>query len=123
MKELQDNFTTVEQSKRLIELGVPRNSADCYRWDFGEQFNIRYSSEVHTIYFDYQKSWKDKIPCWSAGRLIEIYELCAGEYYSHRRSEGDDLVEAIIYKIERAIEANRLQPDIYPPFDVSYLEE
>ena len=24
------NYTTKEQSKRLIELGVPENSADCY---------------------------------------------------------------------------------------------
>ena len=30
MKKLQQNFTTTEQSKRLLELGVPADSADCY---------------------------------------------------------------------------------------------
>ena len=30
MKKLQNNFTTPEQSKRLLELGVPADSADCY---------------------------------------------------------------------------------------------
>ena len=30
MKTLQNNFTTPEQSKRLLELGVPADSADIY---------------------------------------------------------------------------------------------
>ena len=30
MKQLQNNFTTPEQSKRLLELDVPADSADCY---------------------------------------------------------------------------------------------
>jgi hypothetical protein len=30
MKKLQNNFTTPEQSKRLLELGVPADSADLY---------------------------------------------------------------------------------------------
>jgi hypothetical protein len=29
MRKLQNNFTTPEQSKRLLELGVPVDSADC----------------------------------------------------------------------------------------------
>ena len=30
IKKLQNGFTTPEQSKRLLELGVPVDSADCY---------------------------------------------------------------------------------------------
>lgn len=30
MKTLQNNFTTPEQSKRLLEVGVPADSADFY---------------------------------------------------------------------------------------------
>ncbi len=30
MKKLQSNFTTPEQSKRLLEMGVPTDSADFY---------------------------------------------------------------------------------------------
>ncbi len=29
MKQLQNNFTSPEQSKRLLELGLPADSADC----------------------------------------------------------------------------------------------
>lgn len=29
IKKLQNNFTTPEQSKRLLKLGVPADSADC----------------------------------------------------------------------------------------------
>lgn len=34
MKKLQNNYTTPEQSKRLLELGLPADSADCYYRDF-----------------------------------------------------------------------------------------
>lgn len=30
IKKLQNNYTTPKQSKRLLELGVPADSADCY---------------------------------------------------------------------------------------------
>lgn len=33
MSKLQNNFTTPEQSKRLLELGVPADSADCFWFD------------------------------------------------------------------------------------------
>ena len=32
--KLQNNFTTPEQSKRLLELGVPADSADCYIYTY-----------------------------------------------------------------------------------------
>ena len=31
---MDKNFTTIEQSKKLLELGIPANSADCY-WEIG----------------------------------------------------------------------------------------
>ena len=34
MKNLQNNFTTQEQSKMLLELGVPADSSDCIRWSY-----------------------------------------------------------------------------------------
>ena len=30
MKTLQNNYTTPEQSKQLLKLGVPTDSADCF---------------------------------------------------------------------------------------------
>ena len=50
MEKLQINVTTQEQSKRLLELGVPADSADCYY----------HNGDV----------------CWSVGRLIQIIQIC-----------------------------------------------
>lgn len=49
MKKLQNNYTTPEQSKRLLELGIPAWTADCfYIRPFGNQIydktpNINYN--------------------------------------------------------------------------------
>jgi len=79
IKKLQNNYTTPEQSKRLLELGVPADSADCYllrTYTKGDTFIVE-------VLHDELYSKKDKftnmleyIPCWSVGRLIEIYSLC-----------------------------------------------
>ena len=77
MKTLQSNFTNPEQSKRLLELGVPVDSADCYLVRFGIDEcwevkvllnNVRYS-EIAISNQEYC------LPCWSVGRLIEIFDL------------------------------------------------
>lgn len=78
MKKLQNNFTTPEQSKRLLELGVPADSADCY-----------YSAIDHYTHpviwhVNVSKFWGTKCPCWSVGRLIEIFELCTGRQLIRR---------------------------------------
>lgn len=70
IKKLQNNFTTPEQSKRLLELGVPADSADCY-----------YSSTFHNIIVlndDINKNefFRAILPVWSYGRLIEIWLKC-----------------------------------------------
>lgn len=67
MKKLQNNFTTPEQSKRLLELGVPADSADCFFTDSGKR-------EIKNTPFDILYT-----PCWSVGRLIEIYEMVSEE--------------------------------------------
>ena len=75
MKKLQNNFTTPEQSKRLLEIGVPADSADCclrrILTDGGycETWIVDVFNFIGQIYDDY-------LPCWSVGRLIEIYNTC-----------------------------------------------
>lgn len=92
IKKLQNNFTTPEQSKRLLELGVPADSADlCYRfytnlyedtvmWDtpsvIAENQHIEWSHKLRSGDTAY-------IPCWSVGRLVEIYFTCALEYHPY----------------------------------------
>jgi hypothetical protein len=70
MKLLQRNFTTPEQSKRLLELGVPEWTADCfYKLDL-------YSFKTEMCFTKEDSLLHHYTPCWSVGRLIEIYLIC-----------------------------------------------
>ena len=86
MKNLQNNFTTPEQSKRLLELGIPADSADCYLL----RTHTKGDTFIVEVLHDELYSKKDKftnlleyMPCWSVGRLIEIYLTCALEYHPY----------------------------------------
>lgn len=70
----------MEQSKRLLELGVPVDSADCYLLRTHTQGDTFIIEVLH----DELYSKKDKftnlleyLPCWSVGRLIEINRICS----------------------------------------------
>ena len=70
MKKLQNDNTTLEQSKRLLELGVPADSANYY---YGKDGKIHYIDGI----IPRSLLWADGlVPCWSVGRLIEIYMIC-----------------------------------------------
>ena len=110
--KLQNNFTTPEQSKRLLELGVPADSADCYR-----QLNFEHlpwirntKSELDSDMWDELINGKSiNIPCWSAGRLIEIFELCYTDkleehiWYNHQ-GKGDTIVERVMWDFNNKAE-------------------
>lgn len=104
MKKLQNNFTTPEQSKILLELGVPSDSADCYLTRFGIDEgwkakilnNVKYSE----IAISNQKYC---LPCWSVGRLIEIYCLATGVEYIKISTSEISLTELMIKIIEIAV--------------------
>ena len=77
MKKLNRDFTTPAQSKRLLELGVPASSANCY---------IDKDGKVHCFDGDTPKSLMFDagcIPCWTTGRLIEIHTICGGTSSSY----------------------------------------
>lgn len=119
MKKLQRNFTAPEQSKRLLELGVPADSADCYisnekifvlhNCTFQENFNNDLDmARSHLIDMPHY------LPCWSFGRLIEIIDECAlgenpnpntGEYPSTKKVKNKlciSYIEYLVKSIERA---------------------
>lgn len=90
MKTLQNNFTTPEQSKRLLELGVPVDSADLIQVQDAittdEYIMVRNEDEPIGEFIENNQ---DIIPCWSVGRLIEIYEIVgenAGQCVSTTKS-------------------------------------
>ena len=104
MKTLQ-NFTTPEQSKRLLELGLPADSADLYYHKLGQL--DEYSLNIlDAPYSDIEvKEYKNMyIPCWSVGRLIEIWQLCMGSDYIIYND--DNLTETLIDNITGAIANN-----------------
>ena len=81
MKKLQNNFTTMEQSKRLLELGVPTDSADCY-----------YSQTCRTIVIvdeqiNKKEFYKAILPIWSVGRMMEICKTCEPKKYYEQLCE------------------------------------
>lgn len=72
--KLYNNYTTPEQSQRLLEIGVPADSADCYINTNGNTTNV--IPEDSPKYSEYCRKLSYLIPCWSVGRLIEIYNIC-----------------------------------------------
>lgn len=68
----QRNFTTPEQSVRLIEMGVPVESADCYYY-LGQ---LRMRSSEEELSKDFFHSNTLAIPCWSLGQLMDVYMRC-----------------------------------------------
>lgn len=119
MKKLQNNYTTPEQSKRLLELGVPADSADCYLL----RTHTKGDAFIVEVLHDELYSKKDKftnmleyLPCWSVGRLIEIFDIC-NLYELHKFSTRDWSVniKKLMRDYEVAAEENML--------DFSKLEE
>lgn len=81
--KLQNNYTTPEQSKRLLELGVQAESADCYYETYyvgsenpilAYQQRPRIITDGDIINFSAKNKRGDNYvyPCWSVGRLIEV---------------------------------------------------
>ena len=110
IKKLQNNFTTPEQSKRLLELGVPADSADCYYTNMHMTIWIR--NTIDRI------DWGAKVggvsfytPCWSVGRLMEIMALCykfdlpdSGSVQVYKTDiEKGIVIDVLISDIERFI--------------------
>lgn len=82
IKKLQNNFTTPEQSKRLLELGVPADSADCYTTTNNGRavvLNLLFSEFMKNVVAGGFNNPDAYLPCWSVGRLMEVCKIC-GSY-------------------------------------------
>lgn len=73
--KLYNNFTTKEQSKRLLELGLPIDSADCF-FDGWEKLVYRDERYNDSNFFE---THPECVPCWSVGRLLEIICKCSDD--------------------------------------------
>ena len=121
MKQLQNNFTTPEQSKRLLELGIPEDSSDCFY--INDEYTPHVRDELYERNTGYKFPFSEEgfAPCWSVGRLIEIYITCIEHYTGDERlTFGQDTVRlGMIDCIIAAIEVGCDDGDI----DFSKLEE
>jgi hypothetical protein len=112
---LQNNFTTPEQSKQLLELGIPKGTADCvyiiYQKDNNEDYYtlnvpLPHQSPITDIVEKGNADYKDGnvkfCYCWSVGRLIEIYGFGTNQHIGNIWYRNP--MECIIADIEIAIE-------------------
>jgi hypothetical protein len=92
MIELKPLFTTQEQSKTLLELGMPRDSAD-FKYVPQRTFNSYFLADPadglddSKVFYPNEPTFNGTgvrewdIPCWSIGRLFQILSIC----YDHPR--------------------------------------
>lgn len=115
MSKLQSDFTTPEQSKRLLELGVPKWTANYYYEGYG--FGAGYSKSIYVCPNQKFSSMID-FPCWSVGRLIEILKVCIID-----KSELEEIFEYLkdcIYTVDALLQMYKEWKDF---IDFSKLEE
>ena len=108
MRKLETHFTTTEQSERLLALGLPADTADCY-YEMAYRPILQLLPEGISFsqlpqYIDDEDGDTDEIPCWSVGRLIEIAEIMVGsdtwQDYQQPSKEKPTLAERAVCTIE-----------------------
>ena len=101
MKQLQNNFTTPEQSKRLLELGLPAWTANIMfdinrrRYDLIDPEDESWAETERTLFYN-----GGAIPHWSVGRLIEIYFICSFQPEILIDYTMEDLVDYLVSLFE-----------------------
>ena len=80
MRTLQYNFTTPEQSERLLELGVPADSADCFIAQYSDGGYCPLPGIINDEFQDREWLMRIGIPCWSVGRLMELWMIYNSHY-------------------------------------------
>ena len=102
--------TSVEQSKRLLELGLKKETADMCWLDHAltEDYDDWRSSPIYKDWEDWQK---DGIPAWSLHRLLEMLYADIGECMIFFPNTYDEFIADIENHIRRGC------------FNQDYLEE
>lgn len=115
MKQLQNNYTTPEQSKKLLDLGVPVLTADCYFYI--KEVNGRNICDTPNLVpygmgeYGLKRWWTERnnaryTPCWSVGRLLELVNICMydidkrDKFYTKLYYHQDDLISFILLTLQ-----------------------
>jgi len=105
--------TSIEQSKKLMELGIDVNTADMYWWYGGKVYYVEAMEDG-----DFNK--ESDIPCWSLAALLEVIPNVVVENFddttyvvsAHKKIDGvgyaylggadaDNSVDACVELIEK----------------------
>jgi hypothetical protein len=99
MSKLQNDFTTKQQSEKLLALGMPRLSANFY-YDDENEIQI-----VRDPEFELQS--KGYFPCWSVGLLMKIFAICFDPDFIEFDifADGTTFLQQMIDKFETCIDA------------------
>ena len=106
---MNKNYTNYEQSRKLLQLGIAVDSADCVmfrKWDWDNKDEWRINLLGNKKYSEGIKlDGYTTIPCWSLGQLIDIYEVCTGWSFEDNMEERGSmsLVDYVIQEIEETI--------------------
>ena len=105
MENFQDTYTSFKQSARLIKIGLPEESADCYR----RARNGGWSAPI--VIDKFKPNYKNLngvasylcFPCWSLGRLINIVLKDADVISLLGEKNKNTLLEQVIKTMECGI--------------------
>ena len=89
------NYTSIEQSKKLLSLGLKAESADMWYQHIG--VSIKDGSQK-SIYFPMvirDNESDEDIPCWSVGALLDVIPFLTQITTSYKKTRVDVV---IIYK-------------------------
>ena len=75
--DITDNKTSIEQSNRLLELGLPAQTADCYR-DSHYKDTVLFRDSMAELSNGFFKTNKRYLPTWTVGQLERLIMKATG---------------------------------------------
>ena len=81
----KSGFSTIEESKQILALGIPADSADCFykrhlgqKDEYFEEPKVLPDGLTFSSYCGTENGVDEDVyvPCWTTGRLAHIYLLC-----------------------------------------------
>lgn len=113
MNRLYNLYTNIEQSKRLLELGLPADSADVGIID-----DVMHGimEILYVPYSQWCQGYENiSYPCWSVGRLIEIFRVYgknAGEWALFANDDKRTLIEWMMDIFESKVDFSKLEDEL-----------
>ena len=101
----KNNYTTPDQAYELIQAGMNKSTADCWRQSPTSDIFVRCSEELRPDFFE----GTTFIPCWSLGQLEYIYLKCTDrQTYILKLENGRTLMEQMIIAILGVLKYNSI---------------